>query len=193
MNIVVPLLLGYAGLATSRFIAMVKRQRPPVSRHFFLHSRRHPETMAAMKYAMSLLAFCSLLLLPTQISSQQTTKALLLFGGKDHKVMLGCLNCVSTSKLSVCNEFGDYGSEFNSGSIWNEFGTYGSEFNQYSPWNEYTTSAPIVVDMDGKSYGYFSANEYHNDRTRIGWLVAILDYHSKVSDLEKTRKRMCGD
>jgi hypothetical protein len=123
----------------------------------------------------------------------QDTKALLLFGGSDHKTFLGCLNCVNTSDISVCNAIGKFGSEFQTNSIWNEFGTYGSEFNEYSPWNQFSQKAPIIVDKDGESYGYFSANTYHPHRTRIEWLVAILDFYADKSDLDKTRERMCGD
>jgi hypothetical protein len=57
---------------------------------------------------------------------QPSPKVLLLFRKEDHKDFLGCLNCVDTSEVSVCNEFGKYGSEFNSKSIWDSFGDYGS-------------------------------------------------------------------
>jgi hypothetical protein len=122
----------------------------------------------------------------------QPPKALLLFGGVDHKVFLGCLNCVDTSTLSVCNEFGRYGNEFQLHSIWNKAGSFGSEFSGESPWNESTTDAPIIVDKDGISYGYFSTNGYHRDRTQITWLVTILDHFERTNDLTKTRKMMCG-
>ncbi len=122
----------------------------------------------------------------------QTAKALLLFGGKDHKTFLGCLNCVSTSSLSVCNNYGTYGSKYEDDSIWNPYGDFGSKYEDYSPWNKYTDEAPIIVDKDGGSYGYFSLNKYHQDRTRISWLVAILDYQDDADDLDKTRDKMCG-
>jgi hypothetical protein len=126
-------------------------------------------------------------------SNAQSTKALLLFGVHDHKTFLGCLNCVDTSTVSLCNGFGEFGSEFRSNSIWNEFGHFGNEFSGESPWNEFANEAPIIVDKDGNSYGYFSANEQHHDRTRIDWIVAILDVYRETSNLEKTRKAMCGD
>jgi hypothetical protein len=125
-------------------------------------------------------------------SSAQAPKALLLFGGEDHKTFLGCLNCVDTSAISVCNEYGQFGSEYQADSIWNEYGNFGSEYNSQSPWNAYSNDAPIIVDKDGKSYGYFSANTFHHDRTQIGWLVEILDYYGSTNDLEKTREKMCG-
>ena len=123
----------------------------------------------------------------------QANNALLLFGGTDHTAFLGCLNCANTSTVSVCNEFGKYGSEYQSDSIWNQYGKFGSEYSGESPWNKYTNNAPIIVDKNGNSYGYFSVNEYHKNRTRIGWLIAILNYYDKTNDIDKTRKFMCGE
>lgn len=126
-----------------------------------------------------------------QIHAQ--SKPLLLFGGEDHKTFLGCLNCSKTSDVSVCNEFGKFGSKFNSESIWNKFGDFGSKFNEHSPWNKFSDSAPIIVDKDGNSYGYFSSNKFHHDRTHIGWLVEVLDFQAENDDLEATHDAMCGD
>lgn len=119
------------------------------------------------------------------------TKALLLFGGDDHKTFLGCLNCNDISASSVCNDIGLYGSDIAVDSIWNDIGTYGSDISVHSPWNDIAQSAPIIVDKDGNSYGYFSVNSLHHDRTRIPWLLRILDSYEKTNDLEKTRKLMC--
>jgi hypothetical protein len=123
----------------------------------------------------------------------QAPKALLLFGGQDHKDFLGCLNCVDSSPASVCNELGKFGSSLNSNSIWNSLGKYGSSLSQYSPWNSLAHNAPIVVDRDGKSYGYFSVNSLHHDRTRIKWLVAVLDFYDEEGDLDQTKENLCGD
>lgn len=60
---------------------------------------------------------------------------------------------------------------------------YGSDVSPNSPWNNISQDAPIIVDRTRKSYGYFSANDVHHDRTRIDWLVAVLDYYDKTSDL----------
>jgi hypothetical protein len=126
-------------------------------------------------------------------ATPQAPKALLLFGGQDHKDFLGCLNCVDSSAASVCNDLGKYGSSFNSESIWNSFGKYGSSFSEYSPWNSFTDKAPIIVDRDGKSYGYFSVNAFHHDRTRIKWLVAVLGFYDDEGDLDATKEKLCGD
>jgi hypothetical protein len=123
----------------------------------------------------------------------QNPPALLLFGGEAHKTFLGCLNCTPTSSGSVCNEYGKEGSQYQNESIWNAYGRFGSEYSEFSPWNAYTTKAPIIVDKDGNSYGYFSANAYHKDRTRIKWLLSILDFNKDENDLEATRKAMCNE
>src|SRR5262249_10254609 len=83
-----------------------------------------------------------------------------------HKTFLGCLNCVDTSEASVCNDVGKYGSEVAVNSIWNGVGPYGSDVSPTSPWNSVSQDAPIIADNAGKSYGYFSANNFHHDRTR---------------------------
>jgi hypothetical protein len=124
---------------------------------------------------MSLFLFLAFLTVSPRAAAQRT-KALLLFGGHDHKTFLGCLNCVETSGSSVCNEVGRYGSEVAENSTWNQVAPYGSEVSPTSPWNEVSQEAPIIVDPDGNSYGYFSVNAVHHDRTRISWLVGILDY-----------------
>jgi hypothetical protein len=134
-------------------------------------------------------------IIPAAVSraGAEGTKALLLFGGSDHKTFLGCLNCTDTSDISVCNDVGKYGSDVAENSIWNDVGKFGSDVSPLSPWNDVSTDAPIIVDRDGNSYGYFSTNTVHHDRTRIEWLVAILDYYEKTNDLNKTHKKMCGD
>jgi hypothetical protein len=126
-------------------------------------------------------------------ASAQSSKALLLFGGEDHKTFLGCLNCSDVSASSVCNDMGEYGSDVSPKSVWNDVGTFGSDVSPKSPWDDVSQDAPIIVDKDGNSYGYFSANNAHRDRTHIGWLVAILDYYEKTNDLDKTRHKMCGN
>src|SRR5579864_1290278 len=102
------------------------------------------------------------------------TTALLLFGASDHKTFLGCLNCGKFDSGSVCNAFGTNGSKFAADSIWNKFGTFGSKFSSDSPWNKFSSDGPIIVDKEGTSYGYFSANKFHTDRTRIQALVRLL-------------------
>ena len=63
--------------------------------------------------------------------SQSFSQTLHLYGGQNHDVYLGCLNCSSYDVNSIWNEYGTYGSSYNLKSIWNEYGTYGSEYNSY--------------------------------------------------------------
>lgn len=125
-------------------------------------------------------------------SQAQTTKALLLFGGEDHKTFLGCLNCMASSSDSVCNVAGDFGSIVSATSIWNMVGRFGSIVSPESPWNIVASDPPIIVDPDGNSYGYFTENVVH-DQTRIPWLVKILDYYENHDDLDKTQDKLCGN
>ena len=120
------------------------------------------------------------------------TKALLLFGGADHKTFIGCLNCGAYNDISVCSRFGKFGSKYEPDSIWNPYGTFGSKYNVFSPWNKYTNTAPIIVNEEGGSYGYFSVNRFHHDRTQIGSLLTILDFYLESGDLALTRERFCG-
>jgi hypothetical protein len=126
------------------------------------------------------------------VANAQAAKALLLFGGEGHKTFLGCLNCVSTSSGSVCNQFSDFGNKFNSDSIWNQFGDFGNQFSSDSPWNQFSSDGPVIVDKDGHSYGYFTINEFH-DQTRIPWLLKILHFYKQTGNLDNTREMMCGD
>lgn len=55
-----------------------------------------------------------------------------LYGGKDHDVYLGCLNC----------------SSYNSDSIWNQYGTYGSSYNSKSIFFIDFKSMKLYTDFD---------------------------------------------
>jgi hypothetical protein len=129
------------------------------------------------------------LLIAGQADAQ--TKAFLLYGGKDNKTFLGCLNCGKFGATSVCNEFGSHGSEFASESIWNEFGTYGSEFSSDSPWNQFTSTAPVIVDGDGNFYGHFTANEFHANRARAQWIDAFFKLAKKFKSRKDAQALLC--
>ena len=119
------------------------------------------------------------------------TSQLLLFGGEDQKTFLGCLNCSQSDSRSICDKFGEYGSQFNDGSIWNQFGNFGSPLSSDSPWNQYSTSGPIVMDKSGQSYGRFTSNRSAPDRTRIEALNRLADSVTRETDLEKARDLFC--
>lgn len=156
-----------------------------------------PNTMSAsmrgLNYGncLAFIALAAFVLTRSPLKGQ--TKALLLFGGDDHKTFLGCLNCGTVNSKSVCNSIGHYGSSVSHDSIWNSVGPYGSSVSSTSPWNSISRDAPIIVDTDGNAYGYFTVNSVHHDRTRIKWLLAVLDYYEKTNDLDKTREAMCGE
>ena len=119
----------------------------------------------------------------------QGIKALLLFGGRDHKTYLGCLNCGSIDPASVCNAVGIYGSVVSSTSIWNVVGEYGSIVSDTSPWSIVATHPPAIVDKDGSFYGYFTANVAHAKRTQI---PALVDLSLTTSTLDERRRAFCG-
>lgn len=117
--------------------------------------------------------------------------ALLLYGGHGHDKFLGCVNCSEYDSGSICNEYGQFGSSYNSDSIWNDYGQYGSSYSSLSPWNTYANDPPVIVDKDGKFYGYLTASEYHPKRTQIKALIALTDAAEKLNDLDKLREAFC--
>jgi len=100
--------------------------------------------------------------------------------------------CEYQSSLSV-QRVRKYGRRLTATAFWNSFGRYGSSFSEYSPWNSFTDKAPIIVDRDGKSYGYFSVNAFHHDRTQIKLLIAVLDFYDDKGDLDETKEKLCTD
>jgi hypothetical protein len=109
-------------------------------------------------------------------------QTLFLYGGDNHNVYLGCLNCNSYDANSIWNEYGTYGSSYNQQSIWNEYGTYGSEYNAYSPWNEYSNDPPVVVDKEGNFYGYLTMNEYKTKRAEFELALILYKYHDLIKN-----------
>lgn len=128
----------------------------------------------------------------THPSQAQAAKALLLFGGEDHKTFLGCLNCGVVNQLSVCNVAGQYGSIVSENSIWNIVGEFGSIVSPESPWNIVASDPPVIVDKDGNSYGYFTENIAH-DQTHLAWLIDLLENFGQTDDLNEARERFCGE
>ena len=139
---------------------------------------------------MKIVVALMLLVASTSASSQE----LLLFGGRNHDVFIGCLTCSKYDSSSVCNRYGDHGSKYSDESIWNRYGTYGSKYNDESPWNKYSSNPPAIVDRDGGFYGYFTANRYASKRTQIRALLALTNNADLVTeDLEKARDLFCGE
>lgn len=109
-------------------------------------------------------------------------KTLHIYGGKNNETYLGCLNCDKYNSSSIWNAYGTYGSKYNSNSIWNSYGTYGGEYNSFSPFNSYSNTPPIIVDKDGKSYGYLTTNEYKSDRAVFALAILICKNWKSIKD-----------
>ncbi len=101
---------------------------------------------------------------------------LMIFGGTNHAVYLGCLNCSEYATDSVKNEFGMHGSTFSQESIFNEFGPYGSPYSSTSACNPYASDPPVIVDQAGRYYGRLTLNAYNPQigigSGMMGWLAA---------------------
>lgn len=75
----------------------------------------------------------------------------------DLRTYLGKLTTNTFDSDSVFNQFGIYGSKYQTNSIWNQFGTYGSDFSSESAFNKFTTTPPAIV-LSGKIIGYVTMN-----------------------------------
>lgn len=102
---------------------------------------------------------------------------LMIFGGNDHKVYLGCLNCSEVATDSVLNNLGTHGSEFQGESVFNTFGRFGGEFSDNSPCNQYADYPPVIVDENGGFYGELTINQFRTERTKSEvvqkWLASV--------------------
>jgi hypothetical protein len=123
-----------------------------------------------------------LLLLFAVFTAECYSQSLSIYGGQNHEVYLGCLNCSSYDQSSIWNEYGTYGSSYNSISIWNSYGTYGSAYNVNSPWNPYGSNPPVVVDQSGNFYGYLTVNEMKSKRFQSELALTLYKYHDLIKD-----------
>lgn len=102
---------------------------------------------------------------------------IMIFGGDDHKVYLGCLSCSEFATDSVRNSFGTSGSRYSNESIFNVYGQYGGEYSGNSPCNKYASNPPAIVDESGHYYGELTINEYRPERTKSeivnSWLAGV--------------------
>ena len=89
-------------------------------------------------------------LLIISISYGQT---LYLYGGTNHDVFLGCINC----------------DDYSSSSIWNEY-------------SEYASYPPVIVDSRGNFYGYLTTNEYHAKRARSSLALLLCKYYDLIRE-----------
>lgn len=116
------------------------------------------------------------------LTSMVKAQSILIFGGKNHDVFLGCLNCTKYDNNSIWNKYGDFGSKYNEKCIWNKYSEYSGKYSDYSPFNKYATYPPVLVDDDGNFYGYFTANKYKDKRTDVELAIFIIDYWETIKD-----------
>jgi hypothetical protein len=99
---------------------------------------------------------------------------LMIFGGTDHDIYLGCLSCPQWEADSVYNAVGKYGSEISPTSIRNHISLYGSAVATTSACNEIASEPPVLVDKTGKYYGELTQNPVRAKRTTIKAALAWL-------------------
>jgi hypothetical protein len=99
-----------------------------------------------------------------QIPAEQR---LMIFGGADHDVYLGCLSCLPTAPDSVFNIIGKYGSEISPSSVRNHISRYGDPISSTSACNILASEPPVLVDRTGKYYGELTMNELRTKRTTL--------------------------
>lgn len=89
-------------------------------------------------------------------------KKIMIFGGKDHKTYLGCLNCAPEESDSIFNKSGEFGNCDNPFADnlycrgpFKNFGPTGP-FHDLSACGSSASNPPVIVDEDGDYYGRFS-------------------------------------
>lgn len=107
-------------------------------------------------------------------------QTLLLYGGKNHDIFLGCLNCPSYDTKSIWCNYGDYGSNYGTKSIWTNYGDYGSNYSSLSPWTTYADKPPVVVDTEGNFYGYLTLNKGISKRANFKLANILYEYHDLI-------------
>lgn len=107
---------------------------------------------------------------------------ILIFGGKNHDIFLGCLNCSKYDDSSIWNKYGNNGSKYNSNCIWNKYGDFGGKYSNDSPFNKYASNPPVLVDREGNFYGYFTADGYFSKRTNNKLALLIIDYWETIGE-----------
>ena len=105
-----------------------------------------------------------------------------LYAGNNYDTFLGCLNVSKFNSDSIWNQYGTYGSRYNNLSIWNQFGQYGSNYSSLSPWNRFASNPPAIMDENGDFYGYFTISTVKTNRTKIDWVLWILENYEHVRE-----------
>jgi hypothetical protein len=109
------------------------------------------------------------------LAAQNAAQKLMIFGGENHDVYLGCMSCPPWEADSVHNTVGKYGSVISPTSISNSISAYGNAISPTSACNELATAPPVLVDRKGKYYGELTLNALRTKRTTIRAANAWLD------------------
>jgi hypothetical protein len=113
-----------------------------------------------------------------------------IYGGRNHKVYLGCLTCGEHDASSIWNSR-TYGNKSNANSIWNEHGSYGSDQSNLSPWSVNASHPPVIVDKSGKFYGYLTLNKSHRRRANLEPAVTMYKYYDMIrNDVSAWHKKI---
>lgn len=106
------------------------------------------------------------------------TGKILLYGGANYSVYLGCFSCTQYDAQSIHNQFGKYGSRYSSTSIWNHYSQYGSPYAVHSACNEYTVTPPRLVNETTRAWAELTLNRYRPyaiiDPTVWEWLQHVV-------------------
>jgi hypothetical protein len=104
-----------------------------------------------------------------------TGPRLMVFGGHEQGVYLGCLTCSEFAPESVFNHYGSHGTSAVR-SVLNEAGPYGSKSSDYSACNPRATAPPVIRDQRGKYYGQLTVKPNTDPpptRTLRTWIAGV--------------------
>jgi len=105
---------------------------------------------------------------------QLPQRPLLAFGGENHDVYLGCLNCPAEAPDSIVNPYGIYGNPYKPDGLWNPFSPYVNPLSALSVCNPLASSPPVIVDPEGRYYGELTSNTARLRRNaRYSEIIAI--------------------
>jgi hypothetical protein len=88
-------------------------------------------------------------------------------------MFLGTLNQNEYDSNSIYNQYGKYGSPYNTACIFNKYSNYGSDYSDKSPFNPYANNAPGLYDQQGNFYGTLSINRYAQGVTQQTYQLAF--------------------
>lgn len=104
----------------------------------------------------------------------EVPRKVVLLGGPNYSIILGCLSCDERREESPFNQEGHFGIG-SPNTLWDPCGTYASEFSNFSACNPNAEFPPILIDRDGKEIGKLSINtkistNYHDSKLEK-WLI----------------------